>query len=87
MDSEEYENIRVTIIYGWDSIARVLGLLTTLGIVAKLILRHIVHVTLFLLSQLSLTMWLALGGNASLVVRVLMVRVVTPRQWGARNHI
>ena len=37
---------RVTIIYGWDSVARDLGLLTILGIVAKLILRHIVHVTL-----------------------------------------
>jgi hypothetical protein len=41
-----HNTIRVTIIYGWDSVARDLGLLTISGIVGKLILRHIVRVTL-----------------------------------------
>ena len=46
-----HNTIRVTIIYGWDSVARDLGLLTISGIVGKLILRHIVHVTLLIQSQ------------------------------------
>ena len=35
-----------------------------------------------LLSQLSLAMWLALGDDASLIVRVVTVRIVTTRYLG-----